>query len=33
MAINFTDHGGTLIQFVRVYLIFWGTHADDRAGD
>ena len=25
MAINFTDHGGTLIQFVRVYLIFWGS--------
>jgi hypothetical protein len=25
MAINFTDHGGTLIQFVRVYLIFWGN--------
>jgi hypothetical protein len=24
MAINFTDHGGTVIQFVRVYLIFWG---------
>src|SRR5215469_8220835 len=25
MAINFTDHGGTVIQFVRVYLIFWGS--------
>ena len=25
MAINFTDHNGTLIQFVRVYLIFWGS--------
>ena len=24
MAINFTDHGGTVIQFVRVQLIFWG---------
>jgi hypothetical protein len=25
MAINFTDHGGAVIQFVRVYLIFWGN--------
>ena len=25
MAINFTDHGGTVIQFVRAYLIFWGS--------
>ena len=25
MAINFTDHGGAVIQFVRVYLIFWGS--------
>jgi hypothetical protein len=25
MAINFTDHGGTVIQFVRVQLIFWGS--------
>jgi hypothetical protein len=25
MAINFTDHNGALIQFVRVYLIFWGS--------
>lgn len=25
MAINFTDHGGSVIQFVRAYLIFWGN--------
>jgi hypothetical protein len=25
MAINFTDHNGTVIQFVRAYLIFWGS--------
>jgi hypothetical protein len=25
MAINFTDHGGAVIQFVRMYLIFWGN--------
>ncbi len=25
MATNFTDHGGAVIQFVRVYLIFWGN--------
>jgi len=24
MAINFTDHNGAVIQFVRVQLIFWG---------
>src|SRR5664279_3274388 len=25
MATNFTDHNGTVIQFVRAYLIFWGS--------
>ncbi|MEA2821175.1 MAG: hypothetical protein QOJ86_3179 [Bradyrhizobium sp.] len=25
MAINFTDQNGAVIQFVRVYLIFWGS--------
>jgi hypothetical protein len=25
MAINFSDHNGAVIQFVRVYLIFWGS--------
>ena len=25
MAINFTDHNGALIQFVRAYLIYWGS--------
>lgn len=25
MAINFTDHGGVVIQFVRVRIIFWGS--------
>ncbi|HEY2009447.1 MAG TPA: hypothetical protein VGH23_10690 [Rhizomicrobium sp.] len=25
MAINFTDHNGAVIQFVRAYLIFWGS--------
>ena len=25
MAANFTDHNGVLIQFVRAYLIFWGS--------
>ena len=25
MATNFTDHNGTVIQFVRAYLIFWGN--------
>jgi hypothetical protein len=25
MATNFTDHNGTVIQFLRAYLIFWGS--------
>jgi hypothetical protein len=25
MTINFSDHGGAVIQFVRAYLIFWGS--------
>jgi hypothetical protein len=25
MTINFSDHGGAVIQFVRAYLIFWGN--------